>query len=407
MLTSIDRDGIRSRIASKTLICSASAGVTGDLLRELWNPFNSSDNLVSHTFLSRRVQTMRFLGIPPEERHAFRFVSEATALRLAAECYLRAREDVEIEGEPQRAVVGIGITAAVDTEKTRRGDQRVHIALRTAEGFFTLYGLFTKQENGRAVIPRAEQGAMCDLLALNALFSVTGCGGWSYVQPGITYPDAASDYGGVPGSVLREKFSRGDVRLEPFNDMLFLDSDGSSKACSDARDILDPESCVIFPGSYHWAHHGHYGTADLVRRMTGKRVIYQITQIHPDKGIVDDVALYRRAMQFAYRDPVLVLREGSLYVQKAKLLPGFSFLIGADAAFGLLNPKYYDGQQGLMNMLETLRRLKTRFYVMGREVDGTYRTLEDIPIPGKYRHLFLPVSGRFDVSSSAIRSAAT
>jgi nicotinamide mononucleotide (NMN) deamidase PncC len=369
----------------------ASAGAAGEMVQALWDVPGSSDTIIDATFLSHRVRTMKFLGIPKGEEHAFRFCSEQTALRLAAECYVRGREAIEEDGA-ERPVIGIGMTATCKTSRPQKGAHRVHIALRVADGFHVIHAEFDKEQ-----LERREQGVLCDLLALNALLTLTECGGWSFMEPGIMYPSAIA----ASGRILRplESLTGGWSKQ-----MLLRSSDGSDQHADDAASLLDQEKDLIFPGSYNPLHHGHLGCGELAAKMTGMRVVYQLTAVHPDKGIIPDAKLFARADQFAYRDPVLLMREGALYVEKARLLPGFRFLIGADAAYGLLNPKYYDGQDGLLDMLETLRRLKTQFYVMGRVVDGKYRTVSDIPIPRKYHDLFQQVSGRYDISSTERRA---
>lgn len=378
---------------SPYMICMASAGAAGEMLEHLWDIPGSSDTIIDATFLSHRRRTLKFLGLRKDEEHAFRFCSEDAALRLAAECYVRGREAVEEDGV-ERPVIGIGMTATCKTSRAKKGAHRVHIALRTIDGFRVLYAEFDKK-----TLRRRQQGRLCDLLALNALLTLTECGGWAFMEPGVTYPTAVANSGRIlaplgngtkdVGWVLPNMLRRADGVVEQF---------------SESGSTLDPERDLIFPGSFNPLHHGHLGCGELAARMTGMRVVYQITAVHPDKGIIPDEKLLRRADQFAHHDPVLLMREGALFVEKAKLLPGFRFLIGADAALGLLNPKYYDGHQGLLDMLETLHRLKTRFHVMGRLVEGRFRTSDDIPVPPKYHHLFIPVTGRWDISSTERRA---
>jgi hypothetical protein len=137
----------------------------------------------------------------------------------------------------------------------------------------------------------------------------------------------------------------------------------------------------------------------------GMEVVFQMTGTHPVKGQIPHAVLMERTEQLRYRKPVLLMRGGGLYVEKARLLPGFSFLVGVDAALGLLNQKYYgDTLAGLLATLSEFDRLGTRFLVVGREINGVYTTLDDVPVPSKYRHLFVPVSGRWDVSSTELRN---
>jgi nicotinic acid mononucleotide adenylyltransferase len=401
MLSQITSRELRRQIKalheSPFMVCMVSAGATGEMVQNLWSVPGSSNTIFDATFLSHRVRTMRFLSVPKGEQHDFRFCSDVTALRLAAECYVRGKEAIEQEGI-LRPVVGVGMTATCKTDRPQKGAHRVHIALRTDRGSFSLYAEFDKE-----TLDREQQGRLCDLLALNALLKLTGCGGWAFTEPGVTYPKAVADGSVVrDASYLVDAWRRSMLCLLPGGSSFQFDS--VAEMGSSFERYLNPEDHIIFPGSYRPLHHGHLYTADLAAQMTQKQVVFQMTAVHPDKGIADDATLLARAGQFAYRDRVLLMREGALYLEKAKLLPGFSFIIGADAVYGLLNPKYYDGEQGVLDMLDTFQRLKTRFYVSARLVNGTFRTLEQIPIPSMHRNLFTSIGGRCDMSSTQRRA---
>ena len=84
-----------------------------------------------------------------------------------------------------------------------------------------------------------------------------------------------------------------------------------------------------------------------------------------------------------------------------------AFVIGADTAVRLIDPKYYDGDY--KKMLEILIQIKNRgctFLVSGRDIDGVFKVLEDIDIPQELRDTFIPIPAdkfRMDISSTQIR----
>ncbi|MDO8622271.1 MAG: adenylyltransferase/cytidyltransferase family protein, partial [bacterium] len=166
---------------------------------------------------------------------------------------------------------------------------------------------------------------------------------------------------------------------------------------------LNPNHHLLFPGSFDPLHFGHEQMVRHAERMTGKRVVFTMNARHPDKGEIAPRELLRRAEQFRWRSPVLFTQDEPLFIDKARRFPGFGFLIGADVVLGLLNEKYYGSIEARDAVLQEFRQLGTRFYVVGREVDGAFRTLDDMVIPAEARDLFIPVSGRWDIASRSLR----
>jgi nicotinic acid mononucleotide adenylyltransferase len=237
----------------------------------------------------------------------------------------------------------------------------------------------------KGFLTREEEGRACDLLTLATLLRLTDCG---------TLPlDAGL---GLRSNELTAG-QQGFVAVAPKEYVIGTSMD-------DFRiDALDAQRHLIYPGSFAPLHYGHEQVAEMAEAMTGMKVVFQLTANHPSKGRVSDEELRRRLKQFSFRWPAILLENAGLYFEKARLLPGFGFLIGADAVLGLLDGKFYVGRGGLRAALDEFQELGTRFYVVGRETDGVYTTLEDIPIPERHRNLFKSVSGRWDISSTQLR----
>ena len=89
----------------------------------------------------------RFLGEKPEQS-----VSPETVRALAGKAFFQCLENCR-PGDPTRRLVGIGCSAALQTDRERRGDDRAVICIKTAEAekLYTLY--FSKTS-------RAEQEAL-------------------------------------------------------------------------------------------------------------------------------------------------------------------------------------------------------------------------------------------------------
>ena len=117
----------------------------------------------------------------------------------------------------------------------------------------------------------------------------------------------------------------------------------------------------------------------------------------------------RRVAQFNGKAPLALTRE-PVFWKKSRLLPGCAFIIGADTAVRLVEPRYYDGSRSQMLIaLERMRQNGCRFLVAGR-ADGTaFRTLSDVAIPDGFEPMFAAIpeaAFRSDISSTQIRQAA-
>ena len=371
----------------KTVIACTGAGA--GLQNLLWSVPGASATILDAVMPYDRFALADFIGREPAK-----YCSRDTALWMAAAAYGRARE-LAIRGGAKTPVLGLGLTAAVATGAEKRGDHRAFIAVKTADETATVSVTLTK---GR--LSRSDEGRVCDLMALDAMLAAIGLPQVFLDDNGVTSremvpnPDCPGTFLVAPRAV--EKFASGgsDVYAKPF-----FDPEGERTGA----DTIDPRRHILFWGSFDPLHFGHELMAAQTERMTGKKVVFAIAGSHPDKGAVPEDMLLRRAEQFRWRWPVVFAREASLYIEKARKFPAVGMLIGADVALGIMNPKYYGGEQQCAAVLGELRTMQARFYVVGREIEGQFVTLDDLPIPQHLRDLFLPVSGRWDVRSRELR----
>jgi phosphopantetheine adenylyltransferase len=383
--------------ATDWIIDIATTGAAGFLRFALWAEPGASDNLMGERWTYAQQHTDELLGRQPPDG---RYSRQASAMAMAAAAFTNARRVAFERGLHGRPVMGVAMTAAVATGAVRRGADTCRIAVRTEAGFHLVDAVFDKaslreQTRGER---RLEEGIACDLLTLLAMRSVMGLQapvldpGW-----GVHAPEIAAGAPLAPSHVDHTPLSERD---DPFYQVLMPDQ--TLLPIADAA----PDDFVLLPGSFNPFHHGHEQIAAMAREQTGKDVIFQITAHHPAKGVIPTPDLLARAAQLQFRWPVVLFDTEGLYADKARRVPGMTMLIGADVVYGLQDLRYYNQDKAERRRLfAQLDALGTTFLVAGRAVDGYYETLGDIPVAGNVSHLFRPLGGRIDISSTQLRTA--
>ncbi|KAI9989333.1 hypothetical protein PInf_019611 [Phytophthora infestans] len=182
---------------------------------------------------------------------------------------------------------------------------------------------------------------------------------------------------------------------------------------------------LILPGSFNPLHKGHVDLAlvaqQLMKDRTGVElpVAFELAVANADKGAIESSTISTRVAQFAAGNasglgawPVLVT-NATLFGQKAELLPGCAFVIGADTAIRIVDKKYYDMDEHKMVLaLDHIARNDCSFVVAGRvdnKVENRFIRADEVldkHVPPVFRHIFVPLpesAFRNDISSTEIR----
>ena len=146
---------------------------------------------------------------------------------------------------------------------------------------------------------------------------------------------------------------------------------------------------------------------NVASRMLSKPAIYEISISNVDKPDLEHSEVRRRIEQFRGRADIAITRVPVFY-EKARLFPGSTFVIGYDTMTRLVDPRYYgDSPRRMSAALSELRDLRCDFLVAGRVEGGTFKTLEDLPVPPEYAEMFIQIpesTFREDISSTQIRN---
>ncbi len=169
-----------------------------------------------------------------------------------------------------------------------------------------------------------------------------------------------------------------------------------------------PQPSVLFPGSFNPMHEGHVLLARVAEELTQQPLAFEISVTNVDKPPLAGETVRRRLAQFAWKSPVELTRAPT-FVEKARLFPGTTFVVGADTVERLFGPKYYgDDEARMHDALGEIANSGASFLVAVRlDAAGRVRALADIPVPRRYADLFTEIPEqlfRFDTSSSEIRA---
>src|SRR5205823_14119720 len=153
-----------------------------------------------------------------------------------------------------------------------------------------------------------------------------------------------------------------------------------------------PQPLVLFPGSFNPMHEGHVSLAQAAEELRQQPVAFELSVTNVDKPPLAGETVRHRLAQFAWKSAVELTRAPT-FVEKSRLFPGTTFVVGADTAERLVAPKYYGGDELRMHMaLEEIASSGSTFLVAVRiDAAGRVRALNDIPVPRRYADPFTEI----------------
>ncbi|MCY3860127.1 MAG: hypothetical protein OXG25_14590 [Gammaproteobacteria bacterium] len=296
------------------------------------------------------------------------YCSELTARRLAMRALIHARQMMQAPDE--RCLYGVGITAALRSDRPKRGEHRAYVALQTPHKTVVWYIPFEKGELSRL----QEERKLADL-ALQLL------------RNGLELDDDIPDFEPVGIASVNDSVAQ------------LLHETPASHG--------DPGHAVL-PGAFNPLHDGHRRMLDIAKKRLNQRVAFELSVRNVDKPELDFIDINERTTQFD--SDAYVLTNQPKFIEKARLLfseAGGTFVVGSDTISRIDHVRYYESPQQRNDAIAELSELGIRFLVFGRREGDEFRTLDDLKLGSDLRDLCDGVAAsefRCDISSTELRA---
>ncbi len=256
--------------------------------------------------------------------------SEATARAMAMTAFLQARK------LGAALPFGLACTASLATDRTKRGEHRAHAAIQTLDGTWTAFWTFAGDRD-------EEETALTEAL-------------WAKLGHVL-------ELAGVTGEVTVTHTAG-----KPAWQALLLGDEQAVVTRPHAGDLL-------LPGAFNPLHEGHREMLRIAESITGRAGAYELSVANVDKPFLDYREIEQRLSQF---DRPVWLTRLPTFIEKARRFRDAIFVVGLDTLVRIADPRYYGSPALRDEALQELAEYGARYLAFGREMDGSFKVLEDV-----------------------------
>jgi nicotinamide mononucleotide (NMN) deamidase PncC len=376
--------------SGRQLVVAVTGGGSGAIGRLLQTP-GASRSVLEAIVPYSNAALAEWLGGMPEQA-----CSAATARAMAMAAFLRARK-LASKADPH-ALVGIGCTASLATDRVKRGAHRVHVAVQTSRS--------TRSQCFLPILDGEDRALQESHAAGFALWEIANACGVEASAIGDWLPlDAKGDaLEGLDAEVAQ--LARVELLLG--KQPLAIVRPNSSVEHFSVSEL--PPAKLVFPGAFNPPHRGHLRMAVLAEQLLGAPLIWELSTVNVDKPPLDFIEIRTRvhAIRFEDHDRPIALTSAPTFREKSALFPGATFVVGADTVLRVGDLRYYGDLAARDRAIAEIAALGCRFLVFGRQSSAGFQTLCDLELPRELRVICdeVPASEfREDISSTQLRSA--
>uniref|UniRef100_A0A2P2KZY1 Uncharacterized protein LOC105636929 n=1 Tax=Rhizophora mucronata TaxID=61149 RepID=A0A2P2KZY1_RHIMU len=327
-----------------------------------------------------RMSMIQLLGKIPAN-----YCSQQTAEEMALLAFNRALK----LSRPGAPVLGVGFTGSLASSRPKLGDHRFHLSTRTSDRLWTSSVTLSK-----GLRTREQEDALSSHLLLKAV--ANACKVQATFPSHLTDSDVSHD--------CEKQFTEEQELEQIINRQICF----KIYLFSSETNPSNEERRIILPGSFNPLHDGHIKLLEVATSICGNGCpCFEISAVNADKPPLSISEIQNRVKQFEKVGKTVIISNQPYFYKKAELFPGSAFVIGADTAARLIDPKYYDGDyKKMIEIFDGCKRTGCTFLVGGRNVDGVFKVLEDFDIPEVLKEMFIsipPEKFRIDISSTEMR----
>ncbi|HEY5311174.1 MAG TPA: hypothetical protein VIK18_01600, partial [Pirellulales bacterium] len=357
--------------AARPLVLVVTGGGSG-AIAALLERAGASRTVLEATVPYAPLALARWLGATPEQACAPR-----TARAMAMVAYHRARG--YLTGQ-EATPVGLACTASLATDRPKRGEHRLFVALQSGSSTCEWSLILAKGRRSRQ-----EEETLATGVLLNA--AAEACG----IQPRI----ALDLFAGERLDGRRCEAPAGWRQLLA----------GEIDAADAEGHVLEPDNSAgraMFPGAFNPLHDGHRRMAEFAAARLGMPVEIELSITNVDKPPLDFLEMRDRAGQFT--GPRLWFTNADTFVKKSRIFPGSTFIVGVDTLERIAKPAYYGGETAKRDAaVAEIAGRGCRFLVFGRYRCNSFYSLTTIELPAALAAISVEIPEaefRQDISST-------
>jgi len=366
--------------SGRQIVIAVTGGGSGAISALLQTP-GASRTILEAIVPYSHAALAEWIGAQPEQA-----CSAATARAMAMAAFMRARE-LSPEVDPH-LLLGIGVTASLATDRIKRGERRIHLAVQSATRT-EVHSISLNDNVAERVVDEA-------FSTTTILWLIARSCGVPAAGMGSTESDHWKD--------------RGEEASPEWSELLLGRRRTVFEPAGDHAKVKPAATIVLFPGAFNPPHAGHLSMANIAETRLSAPVKWELSITNVDKPPLDFISMNERVEALRKDDSVrqVVLTRAPTFREKSELFPGATFIVGIDTLLRIADPKYYGGDPAKRDAaIAEIAARGCRFLAFGRVLDGKFTVLSDLTLPPALAAICdeVPASEfREDISSTQLRT---